>query len=149
MGFLSDLNIEPLDAMLWISVLGIAYSFIIAARRKDFRFNPFDLLMENGKLSKVSCAFMLAIGISTWVILKLLDQEKLTEGFYIAFLGTLVVPLLTKIIADANKSSEKKEVITSVVAENCTIENNPIIKDKPLDQNIVMPVEIKVNEPKN
>ena len=69
------------DAALLIVAMVIAWSFIRAHRDKSNTFNLLDLLMENGRLSRIACAFMATLVVTSWVIVKLTVEGKLTETF--------------------------------------------------------------------
>lgn len=62
------------------------------------QFNAFDLIMENGKVSKIALAFMMVLGVTTWVIVWLTVRDKLTEGYFTAYGGMWVVPLVAKVV---------------------------------------------------
>ena len=77
-----------------------------AHTRADVQFNLMDLLMENGRVSKIACAFMLVLAVSTWVIVNLTVSGRLTEGYLTIYTGAWIVPLVTKVVANKNTSTE-------------------------------------------
>lgn len=77
-----------------------------AHARADIDFNLLDLLMENGRVSKIAVAFMLVLGVSTWVIIKLTIDGRLTEGYLTIYTGAWIVPLVTKVVANKNTANE-------------------------------------------
>lgn len=92
------MKFETMHLLLAIAFLLIAISFWRAHKKPDFDFNAFDLVMTNGKVDKISFAFMLVLGVTTWVIIDLQINGKLTEG-YITTYGTLwVIPLVAKVL---------------------------------------------------
>ncbi len=66
------------------------------------QFNAFDLIMENGRASKIAVAFMLVLGVSTWVIVLLAIRDKLTEGMFGLWLAAWTGPLVAKVIFGKN-----------------------------------------------
>lgn len=66
-------------------------------------FDFFDLLTENGRISKIAVAFMTVLGVSTWVIVDLQIKAHLTEGIFGMWLGAWVTPLVAKVVF--NKTS--------------------------------------------
>lgn len=89
------------DWMLTILAIGavlIAVSFWRAHSRPGFDFNAFDLIMENGRVSKISLAYMLVLLVSTWVIVDMEMKGKLTEGMFGMWLGAWVAPLIAKVV---------------------------------------------------
>lgn len=85
-------------AVLAVAVLLAMLSFWRAHRNALLQFNAFDLLMENGKVSKIAVAFMLVLLVTTWVIVLLTVRDKLTEGYFLAYGGMWVAPLVTKVV---------------------------------------------------
>ena len=91
----------PRDVML--AVLGIAailvvISFWRAHRDALAHFNAFDLIMENGRVSKIALAFMVAFAVTTWVIVYLALRDKLTEGYLTSYGVMWVAPLVAKVV---------------------------------------------------
>jgi len=96
----------PRDVML--AVLGVAavllvVSFWRAHRSALAQFNMFDLITENGRVSKIALAFMVAFGVTTWIVVYLTVRDKMTEGLFLAYGGLWVVPLVAKVVFDKNE----------------------------------------------
>lgn len=87
------------DAALLIVALVVAWSFYRAHRNKDFVFNVFDLIMENEKVSKVSCLVMGAFVVHTWIMVRLTFDVKMTEGYLTIYGATWVAPLLARMFS--------------------------------------------------
>ncbi len=87
------------DAALLIVALAVAWSFYRAHRNKDFTFNVFDLIMEGGKLSKISCLVMGAFTVHTWIMIRLTFDAKMTETYLTIYGATWVAPLLTRMFS--------------------------------------------------
>ncbi len=87
------------DGVLIVFALVIAWSFYKAHRDKDFSFSIFDLIMENGRLSRIACAFMATLLITSWVIVRLTYDNKLTEGLFTAYLAAWVAPIVAKLFS--------------------------------------------------
>lgn len=99
--------LSGMQTILAVLFILIALSFWHAQRRKDFDFNAFDLIMENGKVSKIGVAFMMVLGVTTWLIIDLQITGKLTEG-YLGIYGTMwVTPLVARVVF--NKTSPHTE----------------------------------------
>lgn len=99
---------SPTEALL--AIVGIFAAWTIYRAQKDttLDFNLFDLIMENGKVSKIACAFMLTLGFTTWLMLDLQLKGKMTEGYFTMY-GTLwIAPLVARVIFGKNSVSEAK-----------------------------------------
>lgn len=94
-------------ADLMLVVLGIGFasllvSFWRAHRRPDFQFSAFDLVMENGKVSKIALAFMLVLGVTTWIMVDLQIKGKMSEGYMTTYGAMWVFPLVAKVVFGKN-----------------------------------------------
>lgn len=79
-------------------VLLIGFALWRAHISKTAPFDFFDLLTENGRISKIAVAFMTVLGVSTWVIVDLQIKARLTEGIFGMWLGAWVTPLVAKVV---------------------------------------------------
>jgi hypothetical protein len=102
------MRIEPMVIVLMIVVGLIAFSFWKAHKNPNIEFNFFDLLMENGRLSKVSCIVLGAFTMHTWIMVRLTLDEKITEGYLTTYAGVWAAPLIAKMFAPVKE--EKKDV---------------------------------------
>jgi hypothetical protein len=93
--------VTPRDWMLAILVLAVfsvLLSFWRAHHSALIQFSAFDLVMENGRVSKIAVAFMLVLGVTTWTIVYLTIRDKLTEGYFLAYGAMWVGPLVAKVV---------------------------------------------------
>ncbi len=77
-------------------------SFWRAHRDSMMQFNAFDLVMENGRVSRIAVAFMSVLGVTTWAFVYLTIRDKMTEGLFLAYGGMWVVPLVAKVVFNKN-----------------------------------------------
>lgn len=96
------MNINPMLIVLCAISIVIAYSIWRAHKRADVVFDFFDLIMVNGKVDKIAVAFMLVLGVSTWVIIDQQIKGVLTEGQFGLWLGAWVSPLVAKVVFGKN-----------------------------------------------
>lgn len=64
----------------------------------DVDFNMLDLLMSNGRVSKISCLVMGAFGVTSWLMLELTVHNKMTEGYFGLYCTAWVAPLITQLM---------------------------------------------------
>ena len=102
-----------------IILLIVAWSLYNAHRDKGSTFNLFDLLMEGGKLSRLACVFMGAWFANTWILVRLTEDGRMTEGYLTAYGLTWVAPIIAKLFAPplppsitTTETSTKTEVST-------------------------------------
>jgi hypothetical protein len=101
---------DPMHAILAVGLLVILYSIWKAHNSPTTDFNALDILMENGRVSKIAIAFMLVLGVSTWVIV---DQEvrgKLTDGMFGLWLTAWVTPLVAKVLFNKGSPDPDKVI---------------------------------------
>ena len=96
------------DAAMVIIALVIAWSFYRAHRNSAFSFNVFDLIMENGRLSRLACVFMGSFGVSSWIMMRLTIDGKMTEGLFMAYGGVWVAPIIAKLFSNASPAMPKE-----------------------------------------
>lgn len=111
------------DAMLAIGILAIIWSFYRAHRNPNFDFSMFDLLMEHGRVSKVSCVFMGSFAATTWVIIRLALDGKLTEIFFAAYISAWVVPVVARMFSNPAVAPLPSVTTTSVAIDQVTKTN--------------------------
>lgn len=85
-------------AVLGLAALAVLLSIWRAHRDALLQFNAFDLIMENGRVSKIALAFMLVLGVTTWAFVYLTIQGKMTEGLFLAYGAMWVAPLVAKVV---------------------------------------------------
>lgn len=91
-------HVDWMTTILAAGCVLVLLSFWRAHSRPGFDFNAFDLIMENGRVSKIALAFMLVLAVSTWVIVAQQLAGKLTEGTFGLWLTAWVTPLVAKVV---------------------------------------------------
>lgn len=84
-------------ALLIAGLLGVLWSVYRLHQNAQVDFNMLDLLMENGRVSKVSCLVMGAFALHSWVIIDLQLNGKMTEGYMLMYSATWVAPLIVRL----------------------------------------------------
>lgn len=112
-----------LYALLAVIVVGIVVSFYRYQKDPVNTFNILDLLLENGRVSRLATAFMATLVVTSWVIIKLAVDGKMTEGYLMAFGGMWIAPIISKMFATNNaaKSSTTTVSDTIKIAEEAPI----------------------------
>lgn len=117
---------NPREIML--AVLGAAAALVMftmwrAHRNTMSQFNAFDLIMENGRVSKIAFSYMLVLGVSTWVIVLMSWRDKLTDGMFGLYLAAWVAPLVAKLVF--NKDDMPSTTSTTLVQQTTTEVSKP------------------------
>lgn len=94
------------DAAILILTLVISWTFYRAHRKADFAFNLFDLVMENGKLSRMACVFMGAFAVASWIVIRLTVDGKMTGEIFAAYGGIYVAPIIAKLFSSNPPAKE-------------------------------------------
>ena len=108
------MKIEPMHVILALMFLIIAVSVWNAHKSSTMVFNAFDLLMENGKDSKIAVAFMLVLVVSTWVVVDQQVSGKLSEGTFGLWLTAWVTPLVAKVVFGKSDAAPSTTITTSI-----------------------------------
>jgi len=85
-------------ALLAAAALLIAASLYRAQKDPAFSFNLFDLLTEQGKVSRIGCTFMAAFSLTSWIMLDLQMRQQMTEGYLTVYGAMWVAPLVARVI---------------------------------------------------
>ena len=106
------IKVAPTDYVLY-AVLAIAAALILISFYRmqadpDVKFDILDLIMENGRVSRIAFAFMLTLLVTSWIIVKLTVDGKMTEGYLIAYGGLWVAPILTKMFSNNPPADKDK-----------------------------------------
>ena len=89
------------DGAVLIAALVIAWSIYRAHQDQDSAFNLLDLLMENGRLSRLAFAFLVTLCVTSWIMIRLTFDGKITEG-YVGLYGAMwVAPIIAKLFSPA------------------------------------------------
>lgn len=86
-----------MHAAFAIAVLGVMWSIYRMHKNPAVDFNILDILMEGGKVSKVSCLVMGAFFVTSWVIVDLQAHGHMSEGYLGLYGGMWIAPLITKL----------------------------------------------------
>lgn len=89
------------DGGLLIVALAVAWSLYRAHRIIGNSFNLMDLLMENGRVSRLACVFLGSFGVTSWIMIRLTLDGKMTEGYLTAFGALWIIPITAKLFAPA------------------------------------------------
>ena len=101
-------ELRSTDALLLIFGLLIAWSFYRAQRDPAVSFNLFDLVMENGKVSKLAVAFMTGLVVLSWIMIRLTVTGKMTEGYVGLYGGIIIAPVIAKLFSSSPSEPRKK-----------------------------------------
>ena len=103
---------RALDGALLIVALMIAWS-LYRAHRNMAEFNFFDLIMENGKVSRLACIALGSFTVTSWIMIKLALDGKMTEGYLGLYGGLCFTPIVAKLFSNQPASSSTVSVSSS------------------------------------
>lgn len=91
-------------AVLAIALLAIMWTLERKNRNKASPISFDDLLTgDDGKMSKVAAVMFGSFALTTWTIVYLTINDKLTEAYFGAYLGAWVLPAVANIVTKATK----------------------------------------------
>lgn len=100
-------------AILAIAVLLVFWGLERRNRNAGSAINLDDLLIgDDGKISKAAAVMMGSFALTTWVMIYLTLESKLTEGYFAAYLAGWVAPAVTKLIVNAPPATTQQTTIT-------------------------------------
>lgn len=98
---LTDLYLYVLFAAF---VVAVVISLWRSHRKPGNDFDLLDLLMENGRVSRLAAAFSVALAITSWLMLKLAVDGKMTEGYLGIYGGLWITPIISRMFATSAPS---------------------------------------------
>lgn len=110
---------NALDAALLIVALTVSWSLYRAHRSAAYSFDLIDLLIENGRVSKLACVFMGSFVVTSWAFIKVAVDGKMTEAIFLAYGGVWVAPILAKLF------SPQQVVASSSTTTSTTVTTPP------------------------
>lgn len=113
------------DALLAVGCLIIVWSFYRAQTNPNFHFDVFDLIMENGRVSRMALAFMITLAATTWMMMRMTLDGKMTEGYFTAYGAMWIAPIVAKLFSAPAPPS----TTSTVTATQTTIEPVPVPKE--------------------
>jgi hypothetical protein len=103
--------------------LVVVVTFWRCHRDALLQFNALDLIMENGKVSKIALAFMVVLGVTTWIVAYLTLRDKMTEGYFTSYGLMWVAPLVAKVVF--NKTDLPGTTSTTLMSQTTTEVTKP------------------------
>ena len=88
------------DASISVLLLLVTWPFYRAQRDPAVSFNLFDLIMENGRVSRIGFAFMVALVVTSWVLVIVARSGKQNIEIMFAAYGAMwVAPIVAKLFS--------------------------------------------------
>ena len=109
------------DAVMSVIGLILLWSFYRAQKNPQFAFDLFDLLMEGGRLSKTAVAFMATLSVTSWIMVRLTLDGKLTEGYFTGYAVAWIAPLVAKLFSPPPPAG----TVTTTASKTVTVEKDP------------------------
>lgn len=97
--------------LLALIVVALLITWGLYRRHKliDSKLDLDDLLLgEDGKLSKAAAVMMGAFGVTSWLVVYLALQGKMTEGYLAGYLAAWVAPTVTRLITNRPSVTQDK-----------------------------------------
>lgn len=120
-----DLNFE--DAAGLVLVLLVLWSLYRAHKDKNGlrNFSLFDLVTENGRVSRLATVYVGGTLLVSWVMVKLTLDGKMTEGYLGLYFTGVIAPIISKLFSappppSTTTLSETKVITKEVKADGPT-----------------------------
>jgi hypothetical protein len=96
-------HVTTLALLLFLWALG--YSLYRTHKSATIQFNLLDLIMEGGRVSKVSVIIMCAFVVHTWVVVTWTLAKTITDQGMLTYAGVWVTPLLARMAFGSHNPS--------------------------------------------
>ena|SRR5271170_4761893 len=96
---MNSLSFHAPILVLALTVLSIIFTLVRKSRSHVSRVQIDDLLLgEDGKISRAACVLLGSFLLTSWGMVFMWLNEKMTEGYFAAYLAAWVAPAVTKLI---------------------------------------------------
>ena len=107
------------DASIAVLLLIIVWSIYRTHNDPNSAFNLMDLIMENGRVSKLAFAFMTGLVLLSWVMIRLTLNEKMSEGYMGLYGATIIAPVIAKLfspplVPGTTTTTDSSKTVTTV-----------------------------------
>lgn len=97
-----DIKNIPFLVLAFVMVMATAV-LIRLTKSHDSTINLKDLLVgEDGTLSRSACVLIASFVVTTWGMIFMWLNDKMTEGYFTAYLGVWATPAVVKLVVNAN-----------------------------------------------
>lgn len=95
------MHLKAADGFLMIAALAILWSLYRAHKDQNglSAFNLFDLLMDNGRISRIASVFMGGFLLVSWIMIRLTLDGKMTEGYMGLYFAGIIAPIISKLFS--------------------------------------------------
>ena len=100
-------NFDVMAVLLGLFVVWLVIAVNRLNARTDNSFQVLDLFMENGRISKAAVVMMGAFGLTTWMMVNLTLQGKLTEGYLGIYVAAWITPVVVRLITGSPSNPYK------------------------------------------
>lgn len=127
----SSLNIYgfQLDWMVVALIVILATIVIYLYRAQRDPANQFDLLdlfVENNKLSRSACVMMGAFSVTSWMLINLTLNGKMTEGYFGLYSAAWIAPTVTRmIVGPAPQQKTELSVVSTTTSPEPAVQPQP------------------------
>jgi len=107
---LPPLSYTKIAMVLVLATLGIVAvrSLIVRDRNVHSKLNLEDMLLdEHDKLSSIRIVMLGSFGLTSWMMVYLTLTKGLTEGYFTAYLGVWVIPIVARVIKGPTPDTDK------------------------------------------
>ena len=84
--------------ILFLGLVFVALSVWRAHCNPENNINVVDLVLQNGRFDRVAVVFLAAFGVTTWLMVDLEINGKMTEGYLGLYAAAWVGPLVAKVV---------------------------------------------------
>ena len=112
------------DAGFAIVMLLVVWSFYRAQRDPANSFNLFDLIMENGRVSRIGFAYLVGLLVTSWVLIRMAqDAQRSLDVVFSAYLASWVAPIVAKLFSPSQATTSTQTSSSTVTSTPAKVED--------------------------
>jgi hypothetical protein len=91
--------IDPLLTFLAVGLMVLIWTLVALHRdHRRAQFDLTDIIMENGKVSKIAVVMLGAFLMTTWMMIHMTIHKTMTEGYFTIYGGLWISPIVARIL---------------------------------------------------
>lgn len=123
-------TVKHIPVLVLCAIILVALvSLIVLTRSRKSKINLTDLLLgEDGTMSRSACVLLASFGVTTWGMVYMWLNDKMTEGYFLAYIAAWVTPAVTKLIVNASTANAKTAADANVASATAAASGPPQVQ---------------------
>lgn len=115
-------HLDGLLTLLLFGLVALGVWFWRVHKNPAIDFDFFDLILENGRISRIASVFIGSFAMTTWMMVRLTVDGKMTEGYFTTYSAAWIVPIVAKLFSPQASAGTTTVSTTSIKTVEAPVE---------------------------